>query len=146
MIPTFEEMINKAYQQLNREQLDRESSSNSLILPSIETEITTTRLHWKNTGAYLQAISRDHENDHFMSFLKRELPGKEISWFSGSRSDGLIIHGKRQNNKEITALVLKYVNVYVICPSCKRANTFLTKESSKNDLFECSDCGMKKYM
>lgn len=141
---SFEQIVNKAYQQLEKDKDNESSNSKFLILPSIDIDIATTRLHWKNSEAYLQVISRDP--DHFMSFLKKEAPGKEISWFSGSKSDGIIIHGKRQNNKQITDLALKYINVYVICPSCKHANTSLIKESSKNDLFECLDCGMKKYM
>ena len=136
---TFENMVNEAYQQL-----DRESRGETLILPPPVTCIETTRLHWKNVKEYLRVIRR--HPDHFMSFLKKEIPGKEINWFSGSKSDGLIIHGKRQNNKELTELSLKYIDTFVICSSCKHADTHLIKESSKNYQFECLDCGMKKYM
>ena len=136
---TFEDMVNEAYQQL-----DSDSRGDTLILPEPVTIIDATRLHWKNVKDYLRVIRR--HPDHFMSFLKKEIPGKEINWFSGSKADGLIVHGKRQKNNEVTELSLKYVDTYVICPSCKHADTRLVKENSKNYQFECLDCGMKKFM
>jgi translation initiation factor 2 beta subunit (eIF-2beta)/eIF-5 len=136
---TFEELLNDAYTQLGQK-----SGKQILVLPSIEIETTPTRLHWKNVEKFCQAVSRDPE--HFISFLKKEIVGKEINWFSGSKADGLIIHGKRQNKKDISEMALKYVKICVTCPSCKNSNTTLTKESSKNDKFECLDCGMSKFV
>ncbi len=135
----FNTLVNEAYQLM-----DRKDNGENLILPNIEVEIATTRLHWKNVKEYLRVICR--HPDHFMDFLHKELPGKEINWFSGSKSDGLIIHGKRQKQKDVKEMALKYVENYVICPSCKKADTKMKKESSKSFEFECLDCGMKKYI
>lgn len=135
----FNVLVNNAYLIL-----DQQSRGEDLILPEIVVEIGTTRLHWKNVKDYLKVIRR--HPDHFMDWLKSELPSHEISWFSGSKSDGLIIHGKRQKKADVIEMALKYVNNYVICPSCKKADTRMTKAGHKQHEFECLDCGMKKFM
>lgn len=131
---TFEELLDQAYSQLGKE-----ISKTTLLLPQLEVDISPTRLHWKNVISFCQVVKRDP--DHFISFLKKEMMGKEINWFSGSKADGLIIHGKRQSKKDVTEMALKYVNVFVTCPSCKNSNTVLTKEQ-----YNCLDCGMNKFM
>lgn len=135
----FITLVNNAYLIL-----DQQSRGEDLILPEVVVEIGTTRLHWKNVKEFLKVVRR--HPDHFMEWLKSELPSHEINWFSGSKSDGLIIHGKRQKKSDITEIALKYVNTYIICPSCKRADTKMTKISNKQWEFECMDCGMKKFM
>ncbi len=139
MDQTFIDMVNKAYQTL-----EQESKGDTLILPTIVTEIGTTRLHWKNVKDYLRVVRR--HPDHFMDFLKDQLPGKDVNWYSGSKSDGLIIHGKYQKQAEVSELAIKYVKTFVVCSSCGSADTSLTKQSSKSHEFECQSCGMKKFM
>jgi translation initiation factor 2 beta subunit (eIF-2beta)/eIF-5 len=128
----FETMVNEAYNNLE------EYKDEILIIPKIETEILPTRLHWKNVKEYLKVINRDPE--HFMTYIKYELSGKEINWYSNSKSDGLIIHGRNQK-KEISDIAIKYINDHVICSSCKKTNTTITKSE-----FECLVCGMKKFI
>lgn len=130
---SFEEMVNEAYQNMEMKQ------KKSLILPDMIFDISVVRLHWKNIKDYLQLINRD--SDHFIAWLKSEIPGKEINWYSNNISDGIIIHGKYQKKKEITDLSLKYVMTFVICPSCKSPETIMTKEQ-----FICSDCGMTRFI
>jgi len=131
---TFEELLDDAYAQLGKE-----IKKTILVLPQLDIEISPTRLHWKNVDEYCQVVKRDP--DHLICFLKKEMVGKDINWFSSSKADGLIIHGKRQNKKDVIEMALKYVNVFVACPSCKNSNTVLTKEQ-----FNCLDCGMNKFM
>lgn len=133
----FEYMLNEAYQLL-----EPSDSGNLLILPEIKLEIGTTRLHWKNVKEFLQVIRR--HPDFFMDYLKHELPSKEINWFSGSKSDGLIIHGKKQKKAEITDLSKKFVITCVICSACKKQNTEMNKMTSKYYEIDCVDCGAKK--
>jgi translation initiation factor 2 beta subunit (eIF-2beta)/eIF-5 len=134
LMTTFEELVDEAYSQLGKE-----IKKTTLVLPQLEVEVSPTRLHWKNVEILCQVIKRDP--DHFISFLKKEMMGKEINWFSGSKADGLIVHGKRQNKQHVSEMALKYISVFVTCPSCKNSNTVLTKEK-----FECLDCGMNKFM
>jgi len=130
----FESMANEAYQLL-----DQSKSGDLLILPEIILDIGTTRLHWKNVKVYLRVIQRNP--DYFIDFLKHQIPGKEISWFSGSKSDGLIIHGLRQKKNEITELARKFVNDYVVCTMCKKVDTCMNKLNSKTYEIICNDCG-----
>jgi translation initiation factor 2 beta subunit (eIF-2beta)/eIF-5 len=119
------------------------STRDVLILPALNIKIDVTRLHWKNVKEYLDCIDRNPK--HFIKFLKRELPGKEIDWFSGLISDGLIIHGKRQRQTEITELARKYIDMFVICSSCKKADTQMNKIDSKYK-FVCESCGFNKFI
>jgi translation initiation factor 2 beta subunit (eIF-2beta)/eIF-5 len=134
----FNILMNEAY-----EQLDKKSGS-QLILPKIDCETTVTRLHWKNVIDYLKVIKRNP--DHFINFLKTEYPDKEISWFSSSISDGLIIHGKFLKKHMINDIAIKYINQNVTCSACRSNKTELSKISSKLYCFECLDCGHNKNM
>ncbi len=136
----FEEMVNEAYQTLAE---TNSEGCNKLVLPKIETNIETTRMHWKNVKEFLKVVCR--HPDHFMAFLKSELPDKEINWFSGSKSDGLLIHGKRLKQTLIVEMSMKYINMYVLCPSCGKCDTSLNKFDSRLLKFECHDCGTTKY-
>lgn len=133
----FEQMVNEAYQIL-----EEPIAGEYLVLPNMQIDIGTTRLHWKNVKAYLKTISRNP--DYFMEFLKHEIPGKSVNWFSGSKSDGLIIHGKKQKSTEITNLSIKFVNTYVLCSACKKSNTLMNKLTSKTYEIICNDCGTTK--
>jgi len=135
----FNKMVDEAYLQL-----DNKKRGSLLILPNIITEIGTTRLHWKNVKEYLKTISRNP--DHFIDYLRQQMPGREINWFSGSKSDGLIIHGRFQKQNEISELAIKYVKEYVSCPSCNKTESLMRKLESKMYEFECLSCGMKKYV
>ena len=135
----FDKLVNNAYLIL-----DQQSRGEDLILPEIVVEIGTTRLHWKNVKDFLRVVRR--HPDHFMEWFKSELPSKEINWFSGSKSDGLIIHGKRQRKSDVVEMALKYVSNYVICSSCKHADTKMSNIGHKRYEFECLDCGMKKFV
>ncbi len=93
---------------------------------------------------YLNILNRSSE--HFMLFLKNELCDKEINWYSSNKLDGIIIHGKCQKNANIMELIKKYINIFVICSSCKKINTELTKITLKKYNFKCLYCGMNKIL
>ena len=136
---SFEEMLDDAYMQL-----DNEMRNQVLVLPTFDFETSTVRLHWKNVKEYLRTIRRNP--DHFVNWMKQELPTKPINWFSGSKSDGLIIHGKFPNKSEVTDLAVKYVEHFVLCKSCKSPQTDMIKEDSKKYLFVCNSCGSNYYI
>ena len=130
----FEEMVDEAYKILNV----NTKTKTTLILPNLKTLIETTRLIWNNADEIINVIHRPHE--HFTSWLSDELPDKKVNWVSSDKKDGLIIHGKYKNDKELGILVLKYINMFVVC-NCKSTDT----EMKKNQ-FICNDCGMTKYI
>lgn len=135
----FNAIADELYQYLNKNK-----EAQSLVLPSVETEISPTRLHWKNVKEYLKLIQRDP--DHFMDFIKKEIPDKNINWYSSSKSEGLIIHGKYLKPVLVKELAMKYVNVFVVCPSCKQVETQMIKSGAKKYEFECNECGMHKFI
>ena len=94
---------------------------------------------------YLEIINRNPE--HFIEFIKKELPNKQIGWYSSDKSEGLLIHGQRQKKKEISLLAIKYTNNYVLCTCCKKFNSELNKDSeTKKYEFKCNECGYNKYI
>ena len=135
----FNTLMNEAY-----DSLEKTTNDTHLILPKVICETTVTRIHWKNVTDYLKIIKR--KPDHFINFIKVEYPDKEVSWFSNSISDGIIIHGKFLKQQLLQDLAMKYINAYVICSACKSADTELSKSSSKMYYFECLDCGHNKNM
>jgi translation initiation factor 2 beta subunit (eIF-2beta)/eIF-5 len=136
---SFNDMVNEAYMMLDK----KERSSMKLVLPNIKTEVSRTRLIWINIEEIMCTINR--MSDHFIHWLQNEIPDKKINWFSGDKMDGIIIHGKYKNNNMLTALVLKYINNYVVC-SCKSPNTIINKMESGELKFICNDCGMSRYV
>ena len=137
----FEQMVDEAYEKLNN---DIDNYINNLKLPTIDYESTATRLHWKNIMMYIQMINRTPE--HFLSFMKNELCNKEINWYSANKEDGLIIHGKYLKSSIVHNLIIKYINIYVICSSCKNINTVLNKITTKKYEFKCLSCEMIKII
>jgi translation initiation factor 2 beta subunit (eIF-2beta)/eIF-5 len=133
--PTFDKMVEEAYMFLTDNSKQREK----LIIPDIKTNIETTRLHFININNILKIIRRTP--DHFSSWLSAEIPDKTINWLSSDKDEGLIIHGKFRKDTEIAKLVLKYVNMFVVCTSCKSTNTDMTKTQ-----FICNDCMMTKFV
>jgi len=135
---SFEQMLDESYQYL-----ERESKCELLVLPTFDIDVNVVRLHWKNIEEYLNKIKRT--SDHFMTWLKQELPNKPVNWYSATKSEGIIIHGKRQKKVDVIDLAIKYVNAFVLCSSCKSPNTTMTKDASKNYEFACMDCKMTLY-
>ena len=136
-IDTFESSVDEAY-----EKLCNLNNKTKIILPDFKVDSTSTRVHWSNIEEILKTMNRDL--DHFISWLKNELVDKDISWLSGSKSDGIIINGKRLQKTTIVNLVIKYSNIYVICSSCKTIETTMCKIARKQYKFKCSNCGMEK--
>jgi translation initiation factor 2 beta subunit (eIF-2beta)/eIF-5 len=140
----FEFMVNESYDIL-AQMTDNTKQTNKLVLPTMDIEICPTKLHWKNVTNYLEIINR--HPDHFMEFLKRELPNKQIGWYSSNKSEGLLVHALRQKKNEIATLAIKYANNYVLCPCCKKYNSELNRDSeTKKYEFKCNECGFNKYL
>ena len=136
---SFNEMVDEAYMMLDK----KDRNITKLVLPNITTDITRTRIQWINIEDIMTLINRS--SDHFVHWLEKEIPDKKINWFSNNKKDGIIIHGKYKNNNELTALVLKYINYYVVC-GCKSHNTLMNKMETGELKFICNDCGMTRYV
>jgi translation initiation factor 2 beta subunit (eIF-2beta)/eIF-5 len=142
---SFDEMVDECYKLLDNNIDNQDNKVNNLILPNMIIETSVVRLHWKNVLEYLNVINREPE--HFIDFLRKEMPNKQISWYSGEKKDGLLIHSTRQKKAEISNLAIKYVNTYVSCSCCHKNNSNLTKDhDTKKYEYKCLECGFNKYI
>jgi len=145
MVDEAYELLNNKTKITNEQSLDKhEFLDTNLLLPKLDIETTITKLYWKNIQAYLTIINRPDE--HFIIFIKNELCNNKINWYSDNKKDGIIIHGRYQKVNTIIELIKKYINLYVICPSCKKKTTELSKLSSKRYQFKCFHCEMTKIL
>jgi translation initiation factor 2 beta subunit (eIF-2beta)/eIF-5 len=141
----FDKMVDECYELLNNNSSSLDKQVNNLILPNMIIETSVVRLHWKNVIDYLNVINRNPE--HFIDFLRKEMPNKQINWYSGDKKEGLLIHSNRQKKAEISNLAIKYVNNYVSCLCCHKNNSELTKDiDTKKYEFKCLECGFNKFI
>ena len=138
MYKNFNHILDNAYKELDSYTTIR----SNIVIPQIKLEINQLRLHWLNFTDILKLLNR--QTEHFIMFLKYEIPNKEISWYSNNENDGLLIHGKNQKSREINDLLKKYISTYVICSSCKFNNTNLLKLTKYKYEFLCTKCNMTK--
>lgn len=87
-----------------------------------------------NFGQIVTCIRRSPE--HLLKFLNKELASSgEI------RGDRLIL-SRKLSSKNINDKIEKYVNLFVLCPKCKKPDTELNEEGNKTFL-RCLACGEK---
>jgi translation initiation factor 2 beta subunit (eIF-2beta)/eIF-5 len=134
----FLDMVNKSYLILD----NITNINNNIVLPKLQTEITPTKLYWKNIIEYITILNRNDE--HFYLYIKNELRDKDINWYTNNKNDGIIIYGKNLKKINLLDLIKKYINLYVICSSCKKADTIMNKITSKIYEFKCLSCEMIK--
>jgi translation initiation factor 2 subunit 2 len=73
---------------------------------------------------------------HLMKFLSGELASS--AEISGDR----LIFSRKVSSKEVNRKIEKYVNRFVLCPSCRKPDTELNNEGNKAFL-KCLACGKK---
>jgi translation initiation factor 2 subunit 2 len=71
-----------------------------------------------------------------MKFLSGELASS--AEISGDR----LIFSRKVSSKEVNRKIEKYVNRFVLCPSCRKPDTELNNEGNKAFL-KCLACGKK---
>jgi translation initiation factor 2 subunit 2 len=88
-----------------------------------------------NFGQVASCIRRDPE--HLAKFLF-----KELATSGNIRGDRLVLD-KKDSSKNVNDKVEKYVNHFVLCPSCKKPDTELVEEDDRL-ILRCLACGNKK--
>ncbi|MFH1452280.1 MAG: translation initiation factor IF-2 subunit beta [archaeon] len=74
---------------------------------------------------------------HLIKFLS-----KELACSAEMRGDRLIL-SRKLSSKEFNEKIEKYVNLFVLCPKCKKPDTELNNEGCKTFL-KCLACGNKR--
>ena len=87
-----------------------------------------------NFSQIVACIRRD--SDHFIKFLTKELASS--AEVSGDR----LILSRKVSSKDVNDKIEKYVQLFVLCPQCKKPDTELGNEGGKNYL-RCLACGEK---
>ena len=132
----FEEMLNKAYEQLDKTKVEE----NKLVIPEPFIDMQPRKTIWRNTKDFLMVVNR--HPDHFLKYLKNQK--YDADWLSESKSHGILIK-KRIKKGDINRLIVRYMDNYVVCPSCKSINTFITRNKEfRIDNFKCNNCGFNK--
>lgn len=132
-LPSFTEMVDDVYLQINNTTFEE----TTLILPIPELEKNNTRMLWK-VESYLKRIERPKE--HFYNFLTKK-KGYTVNWVSNLIEDGLIIHSQKINQIIIINIMKEYVNLYVLCNSCKNSQTEMKRDNEiKKYRIKCINC------
>jgi translation initiation factor 2 beta subunit (eIF-2beta)/eIF-5 len=132
-LPSFTEMLDDVYLQINNTTFEE----TTLILPIPELEKNNTRMLWK-VESYLKRIERPKE--HFYNFLTKK-KGYTVNWVSNLIEDGLIIHSQKINQIIIINIMKEYVNLYVLCNSCKNSQTEMKRDNEiKKYRIKCINC------
>jgi translation initiation factor 2 subunit 2 len=87
-----------------------------------------------NFGQVIACIRRAPE--HFLKFLNKELAT------SSEVKGGRLILSRKVSSKDVNEKIEKYVNMFVLCPKCKKPDTELGEEGNKSFL-RCLACGEK---
>jgi len=74
--------------------------------------------------------------EHLIKYLGKELAS------NGEISGERLILSRKLSSKEINEKIEKYINLFVICPRCKKPDTELVNEGNKLFL-KCLACGEK---
>jgi len=75
--------------------------------------------------------------EHLAKFLSKELASS--AYICGDR----LILSRKMTSADVNRRIQKYVNLFVLCPKCKKPDTELGVEGTKNVL-HCLACGNKQ--
>ncbi len=102
-------------------------------VPKIQGHVEGNKTILSNFQAIASHLRRDIE--HFTKFMLKELatPG-------GVRSNEFVL-GRKISSAIINEKVRKYVDTFVICPSCGLPDTDLIRDPKKGTTIHCNGCG-----
>ena len=127
-------MLNNVYDKLNEDK----SNYDKLVIPKPELNTQNRKTIWKNVKDFLIVIKRPPE--HFLYFLNNELDNI-AEWLTESKSKGILLK-KKINIKDISRLIKRYIEKYVICKSCKITDTIIRKDKNyRLYILICNNCG-----
>lgn len=127
---SYDKMLEEAYSQLPSQAFKRER----LEVPKPICTISGSRTILHNLGEICNVLRRDQT--HVLRFLSREMA--TAGTVEGSR----VIFQGRFEPAALERLIQHYMDVYVICPICKRPDTRIVKEKRLLFLL-CEACGAK---
>ncbi len=128
--PTYEELLERAYKKLP----EKPSKVERFEVPSVQVEVSGNRTVIYNFKDICLILNR--EPLQVMKFITHELAT------AGSYEDPrLVLQGKFVRSG-LEALVQRYTQNYVICPTCGRPDSKIVREE-KFSFLQCEACGAK---
>ena len=125
----YESLLDEAY-----ESVDACEECERFEVLKVEGHHQGTRTVISNFSQIVANVRRARE--HLLKFLSRELASQcEV------RGNRLIL-SRKLSRKNIDDKIEKYVNTFVLCPKCAKADTELSVEGGKTFL-KCLACGEK---
>jgi len=132
MIPSYEEMLNEAYEKLSSMKVLQRSTLGSINIPLPKINYVGKWTSIENAGAICDVINRDIN-------LLAEFLQKEFSVASKIEDKKIILQKKIEFDK-IKAKIDKFVDIFVRCPICKKLDTRLEKKE-RVYIIKCLACG-----
>ncbi|MEM2081803.1 MAG: translation initiation factor IF-2 subunit beta [Candidatus Bathyarchaeia archaeon] len=126
----YDELLKRAYSQMPEASMKRER----LVLPRLSMTTIGMRTIISNFKDIADVLDRDPQ--HILKFLTREMA--TAATFQDSRA---IFQGKFQQDS-LERLLQRYMEIFVICPVCKRPDTRIVKEKRLAFLV-CNACGAR---
>ncbi|MCX8153681.1 MAG: translation initiation factor IF-2 subunit beta [Candidatus Bathyarchaeota archaeon] len=126
----YDELLRRAYAQAPEVSVKRER----LTLPRLVLTTVGMRTIVANFKEVAEVLDRDPQ--HILKFLTREL-----ATAATMQESRVIFQGKFQQDS-LERLLQRYMEIFVICPVCKRPDTKIVKERRLSFLL-CNACGAK---
>jgi len=88
----------------------------------------------------------DRKPEYFMKYYNKLYSDRPMNYHSDDKNKGVIIVGKKIKQDFVKQILIKYINEFVICPSCSSfETTFKKNKDVKKYNFQCKNCGFNKY-
>jgi len=126
----YDELLKRAYSQMPEVSMKRER----LTLPRLLITTIGMRTIVSNFREVAEILDRDPQ--HILKFLTREMA--TAATYQDSR---VIFQGKFQQDS-LERLLQRYMEIFVVCPVCKRPDTKIVREKRLSFLV-CNACGAK---
>jgi translation initiation factor 2 subunit 2 len=126
----YQAMLKKAKEKLPKVQ----SKSERFEVPKVKGHVEGNKTIIVNMYTIIDLIARKAE--HVLKYLQRELA--TAAYFEGKR----LVFGRKLSSSMINDKVKKYVETFVICPSCSKPDTKLLIEKGLT-VKKCMACGTK---
>jgi len=129
----YEKLLEKARKELPKSVLKAERFE----IPKVKGHIQGNRTVISNFHQIAESFRRSPE--HLLKFILKELAAP------GDLTSSALIIGTKVSANRINEKIEEYVNIYVICPECKRPDTQLIEEGGITYI-RCLACGVKKQV
>ncbi|MBI5390846.1 translation initiation factor IF-2 subunit beta [Candidatus Woesearchaeota archaeon] len=124
----YQDLLSRAMSQ----KPDDLKSDTRFEIPKVRGHLQGNRTVISNFSQIVSVLGKDH--DHILKYILKALatPGEYIN--------GLLILGSKVGASRINDKIVEYTKKYVICKTCNKPDTKITKKDGINFL-KCTACG-----